>query len=228
MIEQRSGNSVWKWRVTSKKYYYYYDKHKARKGPVVASRLIMLRQSGDIDGSTYVWTATMKEWKKMSEIPALSSAGEHRIHPRKSRKSTKWVYATGIPAGATEEEVADFFKKCGIIQLDIVSGKPRVKLYKDNHGKLKGDCAVAYEKRPSVDLAVQLLDGADFREGIPISVVEAVFDKTTRASSAGSKRSRGHGGGSVFQTLRKVESCKRSRNYLGTRWVLATKLASQS
>ena len=77
-----------------------------------------------------------------------------------------------------------------------------MKLYKDNHGKLKGDCAVAYEKRPSVDLAVQLLDGADFREGIPISVVEAVFDKTTRHRLL--KRSAQATEVICFQTLRKV------------------------
>lgn len=44
-------------------------------------------------------------------------------------------------------------------------------MYRDAEGKPKGDGLVVFLKRPSVDLALQLLDGASFREGwLPIKV----------------------------------------------------------
>lgn len=55
---------------------------------------------------------------------------------------------------------------------DFVTGKPKIKLYKSDDGKLKGDGLVTYFKEESVDLAVQLLDDSEFRfgDGVRIKV----------------------------------------------------------
>lgn len=47
------------------------------------------------------------------------------------RKSNTWVYVNGLPLDVTVQEVADHFSKCGVIQQDVTTGEPRVKLYKN-------------------------------------------------------------------------------------------------
>jgi HIV Tat-specific factor 1 len=48
-------------------------------------------------------------------------------------KTNTSVYVTGLPDGATVEEVAEEFSRCGIIKEDD-SKQPRIKLYKCDPG----------------------------------------------------------------------------------------------
>lgn len=48
---------------------------------------------------------------------------------------------------------------------DIVTGEPKIKLYKDESGTLKGDALITFFKEESVPLAINLLDDAEFRLG---------------------------------------------------------------
>ncbi|CAA7018183.1 unnamed protein product [Microthlaspi erraticum] len=89
------------------------------------------------------------------------------------------IYVTGLPTDVTLEEVSEVFSKCGIIKEDD-TGKPRIKLYSDKAtGELKGDALITYMKEPSVDLAIQILDGAPFRpaDKLLMSVSRAKFEQ---------------------------------------------------
>ena len=67
-------------------------------------------------------------------------------------------------------------KKCGIIKPDEKTGHPKIKLYHDQEGKLKGDGLCCFLQIESVDLAIQILDGAE-EQGSILSVSRAKFEQ---------------------------------------------------
>ena len=82
----------------------------------------------------------------------------------RERKNTA-IYITNLPLDTDVEEVQSVFSRCGVIAESIDEGKPRINLYKDDQGNLKGDAVIVYFRAESVDLAMQLLDDTDFRLG---------------------------------------------------------------
>jgi HIV Tat-specific factor 1 len=87
------------------------------------------------------------------------------------------VYITGLPDDVTIDELNQHFSKVGIIMDDMFSGGPRIKLYEDEEGKLKGDALVVYLCEPSVQLAREILDESQLRPGIVVRVLPASFNK---------------------------------------------------
>lgn len=109
---------------------------------------------------------------------------------------------TGIPLDASFDEVHDLFKKYGLIEEDIHTGLPKIKLYADDDGNFKGDARISmfkvlpfippnppytsiivYFRYQSVDLAIQMCDKTDFRTGTAGSmhVEEADFSSYKNA-----------------------------------------------
>ncbi|KAJ1761407.1 hypothetical protein LPJ77_001384 [Coemansia sp. RSA 2523] len=108
------------------------------------------------------------------------------------KKENTSVYVSGLPLDTTDEEMVAFFSQCGTIMPDIVTNKPRVKLYRDASGELKGDALVTYYKAPSVQLAVDILDDSRFRptNSTNIQVQEAKFENKAEHSGEADKTKR--------------------------------------
>ena len=112
-----------------------------------------------------------KKQKTQNKKPSIHNAmtiakkKKHKKPSFKAKNAKNWVYITGLPTDTNEKEVADFFAKVGILDIDPELQTPKVKLYRQKHPKtaLKGDATVCYARPESVNLALQILDGAIFR-----------------------------------------------------------------
>ena len=112
------------------------------------------------------------EEPKMKKKPPVKKEAEW--FQQEDSKSTK-VYVSKLPTDITEEEFIEFMSKCGMVEFDARTKKPKVKLYKDSDNQLKGDGLCSYIKHESVELALTILDGSDFK-GNTISVERAKFE----------------------------------------------------
>lgn len=65
-------------------------------------------------------------------------------------------------------------------------GEPKIKLYKDDKDQVKGDALVMYFKPESVQLAITLLDEAEFRPNITLKISKAVFSQHSDSAITGS------------------------------------------
>eukprot|EP00747_Dinoflagellata_sp_TGD_P082655 gnl/TRDRNA2_/TRDRNA2_161774_c0_seq2.p1 gnl/TRDRNA2_/TRDRNA2_161774_c0~~gnl/TRDRNA2_/TRDRNA2_161774_c0_seq2.p1 ORF type:complete len:523 (+),score=98.16 gnl/TRDRNA2_/TRDRNA2_161774_c0_seq2:106-1674(+) len=98
---------------------------------------------------------------------------------KKAPRQTNSVYVTGLPVDATPPEIHDCFLRCGILA-KAADGTPKVRLYTDKiTGLPQGDALITYLKRPSVELALMMLNKTSFRPGGKEMIVsEAIFDKS--------------------------------------------------
>jgi len=144
------------------------------------------------------------EEQSLDEMTKKDALGEMRKKgtPKRKRPASKkrrrkaaentWIYVTGLPEDAGEEELQEHFKKAGILKLDAETGAPRIRLYKDESGTAKGDASLCYLLPPSVELAVDLLDGAPLRPAAieesaryPLQVQPADFSATLKTGGGG-------------------------------------------
>ncbi|CAI6251765.1 unnamed protein product [Periconia digitata] len=111
-----------------------------------------------------------------------------KIEKEKKAPENRAIYVTNIPLDATADELADVFKKYGMIDQGV-DGTPRVKLYTNDSGDFTGEALIVYFKRASVDLAIQLHDNYELRLGDTkngtLSVQEA--DNTRRKNTDSEK-----------------------------------------
>ena len=101
-------------------------------------------------GSNTVNTETEVE-KKVLPAPSKASGEEKKQASEPNwfevdeMKNTK-VYVTNLPLDITEESLADFMQKCGLVEKDLETGKYKIKLYRDANGQVKGDALCTYIK----------------------------------------------------------------------------------
>lgn len=117
-----------------------------------------------------------KEVKKKSDNPpGLKRKVEPTWFEQEEQKSTK-VYVSNLPLDINEEEFVNYMQKCGLVERDPANQKMKVKLYMDKEQNcFKGDALCTYIKIESVDLALKLLDGSDFK-GNKVKVEKAHFE----------------------------------------------------
>ena len=108
---------------------------------------------------------------------------------------------SNLPNVITEDSFVEFMSKCGMVEFDIRTKKPKVKIYRDEEGSPKGSTNVflncicqmyfstcvhnyifqlgdglcSYIKPESVQLALTILDGSVL-EGKTVSVTRAKFE----------------------------------------------------
>ena len=121
--------------------------------------------------------ALTEEQKKAKELKKLK---RKRYLENKKKKwfdssENPYIYVQGLPLDVDPEELALYFKKCGILKLDPISGEESIKIYTDDHGIPKGDARLGFAKLESVETAVAMLDGSYFRPENQISVKQAEF-----------------------------------------------------
>eukprot|EP01117_Protostelium_nocturnum_P004389 TRINITY_DN1589_c0_g1_i7.p1 TRINITY_DN1589_c0_g1~~TRINITY_DN1589_c0_g1_i7.p1 ORF type:complete len:293 (-),score=117.57 TRINITY_DN1589_c0_g1_i7:295-1173(-) len=109
---------------------------------------------------------------------------EKKVQKRKEEYN-KAVYVTGIPENVKEEDFIRHFSKCGVLLKDEETRRPMAKIYRDDEGKPKGDGLVVYYVHNSVELAIDILDGADLYPGVPLTVKEAVYEKKRKGKGGG-------------------------------------------
>ena len=140
---------------------------------------------GDSHGDTHtnVGADAASNGKPDNQLTEEERAKRERNREKRKRKQilsraeATAVYITKLPLDVTEEEVETFFRRAGAIRVDDV-GRPRVQLYRDEHGQLKGDGVVKYVKPESVDIAIEMLNDGYLRPNWPISVEHAKFKAT--------------------------------------------------
>lgn len=101
----------------------------------------------------------------------------YRERRRLRREAGVWVkstenpniYISSLPEDTSKEELLELFKKAGQLKADLKTGEPRVKLY--GHG----DALITFMHFESVNVAIDLFNGYEFRPGCFISVQEADF-----------------------------------------------------
>jgi len=70
-------------------------------------------------------------------------------------KVNTYIYVKGLPETVIKEDIAEYFKKCGMFKIDPVSGEDSIKLYLDKEtGKPKGDARIGFAKPESVETAI--------------------------------------------------------------------------
>ncbi|KAJ3664378.1 hypothetical protein Zmor_008555 [Zophobas morio] len=133
---------------------------------------------------SYGFVENIEEPKETSETEAEPEKPQSKPEKRKASEPTWFdvsesentkVYVSNLPTGITEEEFVDLMQKCGLVMRDAASGKFKIKLYKEpGTDYLKGDALCTYIKVESVELALSLLDGSDFK-GHKLRVERAKF-----------------------------------------------------
>ncbi|XP_022212385.1 HIV Tat-specific factor 1 [Drosophila obscura] len=126
-------------------------------------------------------TAEAEAAMATDESGAASAAA---LGKRKAPEPPKWfemdpsqntkVYVSNLPTDITKEEFAELMGKCGMVMRDPKTQQPKLKLYTEADGQIKGDGLCDYIKVESVHLALKILDDYDLR-GHKIRVQRAQF-----------------------------------------------------
>ncbi|CAF0751570.1 unnamed protein product [Didymodactylos carnosus] len=147
-----------------------------------------------LTGYKYKWNQENNKWDidgieeldKATDVIEEEQQSTSATDDQNNKKREGWfevpdekncnVYVSGLPYDIDDKEFEELMSKYGIIEKDQSDyTKKKVKLYRDNEGKLKGDGRCCYLKPESVALCLQLLEGLHLRNSI-VHVQRAKFE----------------------------------------------------
>jgi HIV Tat-specific factor 1 len=114
---------------------------------------------------------------------------------------------TNLPPDTTEDEIRETFSKCGVIAEEIDSGKPRIKLYRNEDGTLKGDALIIYFRPESVELAIQMLDGTALRYGTAGNMIVQAADFSYKAQQEAPSKTNNKDKRKIIKKMQKLNQC---------------------
>ncbi|ORX79034.1 hypothetical protein BCR32DRAFT_234550 [Anaeromyces robustus] len=163
---------------------YEWDEDKKAWFPMWNEQLIASQQSAYSVEGVDETEEVIKPRDKRKKIYTMEDESAKKKPKTEKKKIITSVYVSGLPFDTTLDEMKKVFSKYGIISEDINTGQPRIKLYKDSEGNLKGDGLVTFLKPESVELCINLLDEADFRlgENSKIRVQKAEFKEKEKTN----------------------------------------------
>jgi len=77
----------------------------------------------------------------------------------------------------TEQEICDYFGKCGIFRIDPHTGQKKIKIYEGKDGQRKGDALIQFAREESIELALENLNDSEIRPGHKIHLERATFQQ---------------------------------------------------
>ncbi|GAA5871612.1 hypothetical protein JCM3774_006311 [Rhodotorula dairenensis] len=106
--------------------------------------------------------------------------------PAKKPRGNTAVFVSRLPESTTVSQLSETFSKAGLI-LEDAAGEPKIKLYRDENGKFKGEALIVYLQEASVELACRLFDETELvlgsGDGV-MSVKVAEWDNSKKADGA--------------------------------------------
>ena len=136
-----------------------------------------------------------QEKKASNEDEGVKVKKRKRKQRRPKKTTNLWVYITGLPLDVTLEEVRAHFSKVGLIAISATDQRPKIKLYMDEAGQLKGDASICYNAEESVQMAVDVLSGGYIRPAFQITVTRAEFkENDSKVRKKGVEDGGGEGG----------------------------------
>lgn len=126
--------------------------------------------------------------------------------------TTAAVYAKQLPLLTSEWDAADFFARAGELRTNPRTGRPRVKLYReDATGIFTGDGTAEFNDHSSATHAASVLSGADFEGNIvhvELATTSALADAECAARAL--HRSRNDGPETVSTDEWSCSKCKKT------------------
>merc|ERR1712216_815447 len=148
-----------------------------------------------------------------TEAPKKKKKKKKKSSKRKRPKGPNTaIYIEGLdPETIDEDELVNIFRKYGIIKTNPTSGEPMAKVYRNDKNFPKGDASVGFLQAASVDLAITMLDDAEYKPGFKLKVTEAKYDE---AKSQKKKKTTSHMTQEQIISMRKLVK-KREQQALG-------------